>query len=192
MHVLLGGHVSGLLLTIISFSSFAWFSVHIGASERGGAPEASMVTVFAGAVALWAVYMLARQLLRRVDALRLLERGMVTYGTLIEKRELPTSGDDPPKVLLRFSFDGQNGETHVVEVETHSPGRLEDDPREQLVYPPGRPQEAVMIDALPGQPRIREDNTISVADHKPGVVLGMLLVAVAALVNLVGAYLYVR
>ncbi|HEX9103563.1 MAG TPA: hypothetical protein VF997_15230, partial [Polyangia bacterium] len=73
-----------------------------------------------------------------------------------------------------------------------SPERLEDDRREQLIFMANDPGGAELADALPGRPRVLEDNTISPADHAPGATLGLLMLAVALVENVAGAYLALR
>lgn len=54
------------------------------------------------------------------------------------------------------------------------------------------PLGAELVDTLPGQPRVLEDNTIARADHAPGATLALISLAGALLVEAISAFLWLR
>lgn len=91
---------------------------------------------------------------RGLGALRLLARGVVTHGVLRSAEPTGTKINERPVLRMIFEFEVPRQGTFEVEVKTHRPERLEDEEREPLVYDPGDPDAAVMLDKLPCQPRI--------------------------------------
>jgi hypothetical protein len=69
---------------------------------------------------------------------------------------------------------------------THDPQKLEDDAQERLLYHPDRPARAVMLDSLPGAPKVDETG-----HFKPAGVwtLALILLPLATLVGH-GCYLW--
>ena len=72
---------------------------------------------------------------------------------------------------------------------THRPEVLEDEEQELLLYDPSRPGYAVMLDNLPGNPRID-----SAGDIRAGSAASALLVLVIPATALIGhgIYIYLR
>ena len=119
-------------------------------------------------------------------ALRSLGSGVIAYATLRADRVTIKNTH-----YLRFTFE-HDGQTYELNRRTPDPGPLVDDRWEQVVFWPGQERRASLVDELPGRPRIREDNTIDPRPHIVGGVSALVLLAGAAIINVVGACLWLR
>jgi hypothetical protein len=112
---------------------------------------------------------------------RLLAVGRLTTGMLQSKQATNTRVNGRPVFRLAFRFTDPSGSPQEVVTRTHEPERLEDQRREPLLYDPMNPAYAVMLDSLPGSPRI--DETGHFASPVPGRAVAALLVPVATAVG---------
>lgn len=87
----------------------------------------------------------------------LLRHGRLTEGKLVAKEETSTRVNDQMVWKLTFSFRDDAGEAHQLSTRTHETAALEDEARERLLYDPGRPERAELLDALPGEGRTSPD-----------------------------------
>lgn len=116
----------------------------------------------------------------------------MAYAKLASKVLLRRFTDEDTKVYrLSFIFE-DGGKTHAFSKDTQWPAPLVDDAREQIVFMADDPLGAELVDALPGRPRIREDNSISPADHAPGATAAVMLLGTALVVEAISAYLWLR
>ena len=101
-----------------------------------------------------------------IKANRLLALGEQTTGRLKskEKTSMKVGGrrgrGGKPVYKLTFEFDTPEGMTYEAVAKTHETGKLEDQAQEPLLYDPVLPSYAVMLDDLPGSPRIQENGNI--------------------------------
>lgn len=72
---------------------------------------------------------------------------------------------------------------------THLPEKLEDHEEEPLLYDPMYPKSAVMLDNLPGAPKIDESGNIRAGS--PIVVLLNLVIPLASIIGH-GSYFYIK
>jgi len=86
--------------------------------------------------------------------LGLLSRGHPTTARLLNKRRTGSSVNKQSVWAMTFEYTTIEGETFETVVKTHLNENLEDDAEERLIYNPGRPGQAVLVDNLPGQPQI--------------------------------------
>lgn len=98
--------------------------------------------------------MAAFGLRRGIRARRLLTIGEVTRGILVRTEATNVKINNRPVMRLVFEFEAPRGGTYEVEARTHEPERLQDEERELLVFDAREPEEAVMLDELPCQPRV--------------------------------------
>lgn len=84
-------------------------------------------------------------------ALRLLRFGRTTTGKLVGK-EITGSGSSE-KIELTFRYDADGRKLDLV-IAPENPSELEDEAAEPMVYDPDWPERAVMLDDLPGRPRV--------------------------------------
>lgn len=93
-------------------------------------------------------------------AVRLLRGGLPAFGRLVE-RSVEAKGRHHARHRLTFRFHDEHGEYHSTSVRVADPTHLVDETVEALLYDPMRPAHAVLLDALPGRPRIDDDGGFS-------------------------------
>lgn len=86
-----------------------------------------------------------------IKTLKILNSGYVTEGMLIKKKRVKSSlfGDDVYR--LQFRFTAHNDKTYDVDVWTTKIAELTDDKYEKLIYDPYYPNDARIVDNLPGE-----------------------------------------
>lgn len=95
---------------------------------------------------------------RRV--VRLMQIGRLAAGTFESIEATSTRVNERPVMKLTFTFEDEYGETHRAIARTHQPGRLEDEPRELVLYDPREPSAASVLDELPCQPRVGPEGVL--------------------------------
>jgi len=95
-----------------------------------------------------------------IKANRLLALGEQTTGRLKSKEKTKTEVNKKPVYKLTFEFNTPEGITYKATAKTHKIAKLQDQAEEPLLYDPMRPSYAVMLDDLPGGPRIQENGNI--------------------------------
>lgn len=111
---------------------------------------------------------------------RLLRRGMTATGRLVSKQPTNTRINKQTVYELTFEFTAGDGKRYKAKASTHEPKSLEDDAAEPLLYDPADPNVSIMLDDLPGRPRI--DDT-SVTRTQDGSVLPVLFVPALAVLG---------
>ncbi|TPW19896.1 MAG: hypothetical protein FD126_2226 [Elusimicrobia bacterium] len=120
-------------------------------------------------------------------ALRLLTHGIPAQGRFVCQEATNVRINDTPVMAMTFEFKTVDGRTARCMAKTHETRELQDDAEEPLVYDPEDPSRAVLLDELPGRPRITED---SVVRSREGIVWHLLLVPVGtALMHIVWTFL---
>ncbi len=141
---------------------------------RNGRPEASRIEgMRRGTVGLIGVFpvlfpavglaMVAGSARKGLKGLRLLREGHSAKGRLVGKEATNTKINEQVVYRMTFEFEAYDGRTYEAEARTHVPGVLEDEAEEPLLYDPADPSCAVMLDDLPGSPRIDEHGQIRCA-----------------------------
>jgi hypothetical protein len=120
---------------------------------------------------------------------RLLTIGRQTTGRLKSKIRTGTKIDDRNVFKLTFEFTTPDGTGHEAIGKTHKPKQLEDEAEEPLLYDPIRPSYAVMLDALPGTPRIDENGNIRAGSARAAL---LCLAIPAATILGHATYIYVK
>lgn len=82
----------------------------------------------------------------------LLRRGRPALGRLIHKRKTGASVNKQRVWALTFEYQDDNGQMNETVVKTHQKELLTDEASERLLYDPGHPSRAVLLDSLPGTP----------------------------------------
>jgi Protein of unknown function (DUF3592) len=82
----------------------------------------------------------------------LLERGILTTGTLIGKRETNVTVNKRRVWALTFEFIARDGRRCEAEGRSTDPERMEDEAQEPLLYDPDDPSRAYMLDEAPARP----------------------------------------
>ena len=124
-----------------------------------------------------------------LKAIRLLKYGKVGMGTLKSKVETNTRINKQTVYKMTFEFTTGDGAKHEATTRTHKSEVLEDNAQEQLLYDETNPTYAVMLDSLPGAPRIDEQGRIQVRSYLSG--LPVLIIPFLTTAGH-GVYLYLR
>ena len=119
----------------------------------------------------------------------LLANGVLGKGRLKYKEKTNTQVNNQPVYKLTFEFSTPEGTSYEVSAKTHMPEKLEDQQEEPLLYEPIYPKNAVMLDNLPGAPRIDENGNIRAGS--PLVALLSLVIPVGGIIGH-GVYIYIR
>jgi hypothetical protein len=192
VNVLIGGWMPGVMLFLsIPMSAVFW----IPPTDRPNV-EQVLGRVFLLALVMLPASSLFLHVRKRWAELRLLRTGVVAYAKLHRAIIHDRSGDSvegqsSPPDNLHFKFE-HRGLSYDVVQDVSDAEPLMDDPREQIVFRPGQESHAVLVDSLPGRPRIREDNTIAWRNHVTGSVVALFLLAVAIAVNVTGVFVWFR
>lgn len=108
-----------------------------------------------------------------LKGLRLLRHGMTAEGRFIGKKATNTKINGQTVWELSYEFATASGRQAVAKARSHEPEPLTDQALEPLVYDPLDPLNAVMLDDLPGRPRLDQD---SVTRTEAGLRAPLLLV----------------
>lgn len=91
--------------------------------------------------------------------LRVVRRGELVRGRLVDKQPTNTSINKQRVFKLTFEFLDRNGNAHRTAIKTHNTGALEDDAEELLFYDPAHPEHACARDAMPGGVSMNADGS---------------------------------
>jgi len=127
-----------------------------------------------------------RGIKKGIKANRLLTLGEQTTGRLKSKERTNTKVNKKPVFKLTFEFNTPEEMTYETLVKTHETGKLEDQAEEPLLYDPVHPSYAVMLDDLPGNPRIMENGTI-----QAGSAAGTIMLLIIPLATIIGHGIYI-
>lgn len=130
-----------------------------------------------------------RGIKKGIKANRLLTLGEQTTGRLKSKEITNTKVNKKPVYKLTFEFNTPEGKTYETLVKTHETGKLEDQAEEPLLYDPVRPSYAVMLDDLPGNPRINDNGNIQAGSAS--VTIMVLIIPLATIIGH-GIYIYLK
>jgi len=95
--------------------------------------------------------------------LRLLRRGVPAVGKLVADEKTNVFMDDRPVRRLRFLFTLPDGRPFGATAWTEMTKRLTDQGEEPLLYDPEDPDVSVLLDDLPGRPRIDDAGIVRAA-----------------------------
>jgi hypothetical protein len=89
-----------------------------------------------------------------VKAIRLLRYGELAGGQLVDKQRTGVEINHQPEYKLTYAFTAADGQSYQAVAKDHQPARLEDEAVEPLLYDSMKPTDAVLLDNLPGWPRV--------------------------------------
>lgn len=141
-------------------------------------PLVALLVLIFPAIGLYLIYYGYKE---AIQAIRLLQHGLMSRGKLVSKKPTNTRINDRQVYKLKFTFEDQYGKEHFVETKTHITELLEDEEYERLLYLPQNPQDAVMVDSVPSNPIIDERGNIS-----PVSVNGWLTWMILPIVSIIG------
>lgn len=153
----------------------------------GEAPLPAMVIgvfPFVGAV------MFISGMRKGLRGVRLLGEGRLGFGALVDETKTSTQINKVDVMELRFRFVDDTGSERFVVARTHLTAPLRDQAEEPLLYERGDDGEAMMLDDLPGHPRIVEGK-LAIGDRRSlatalfSVAVMLLLTVLATVASLV-------
>ena len=124
-----------------------------------------------------------------IRANRLLTNGKQALGKLTSKVGTNTRINNRTVYKLTFEFVAEDGYTYQAVAKSNKPEILEDEAQEPLLYDPAEPRNAVMLDSLPGLPRVDERGHIQTASHGKALLV-MILPALTIIGH--GTYAYIH
>lgn len=106
--------------------------------------------------------MVVFSLMEGIKAIQLLHGGVLAQATLLSAEPTSMSVNHRPVVRLTFDFTDADGGLHEIASRTTYPELLQDQQTETVLYDPRRPDYAVMLDSLPGAPRLTSDGSLEI------------------------------
>ncbi len=110
---------------------------------------------------------------------RLLREGVFTTGTMIDRRPTNVTINNHPVWEVVFEFHDHTGQRRECSARATDTTRLEDEPQEALLYDPGDPSTAYVIDEAPARPKFDlngqlegRPNAAALALILPSIVIG--------------------
>jgi Protein of unknown function (DUF3592) len=94
-------------------------------------------------------------------SIRLLQYGQLTFGKLLRTEPTNVLINDQPVIKYIFQYQNDLGQTFETSARTHEGYLLQDDTQEKLFYNPSRPEQASLVDHLPGRPQVDDEGNIS-------------------------------
>ena len=130
-----------------------------------------------------------------VKGIRLLGEGSLTEGRFLSREATSTRINNRTVYSYLFEFEASDGRVYQARGRSHLPekfagesepvhghgGEGEEEIIEQLLYNPENPADAVLLDDLPGSPRISGDGLVHLTGARP---IGLLLPAAVVICNL--------
>ena len=102
----------------------------------------------------------------------LLREGILTTGVLVRREPTNMTVNDRRVWELTFEYTDRYGEHREAAARATDTSRLEDDPREPLLYDPNEPSKAYVLDDAPARPRFEHGELVG----RPLAALGAVLV----------------
>jgi hypothetical protein len=106
-----------------------------------------LLTLIFPGIGLVMLFFSTRKAIRHINILRI---GNLAEGKFLFKEPTNVQINNQTVYALTFEFTASDNKSYQVIAKTHHFHRLEDEAFEKLVYDPGNPQNAVLLDELPG------------------------------------------
>jgi hypothetical protein len=133
--------------------------------------------------------MVVYSLMEGFKGVRLLRQGVLAQANLLSAEPTSMSVNNRPVVRMTFDFTDADGGLHEVSSRTTQPELLQDQQTETVLYDPRRPEDAVMLDALPGSPRLNSDGSLEI--EAPQLAYALVIIPALTVIGH-GAYLLLR
>jgi hypothetical protein len=85
--------------------------------------------------------------------IRILTHGQLAWGTYQGATPTNVEINNMPVMKAAFQFTASDRKTYTAHVKTHRIWEITDEPREMLLYMPGNPEKATLVDLLPKRVR---------------------------------------
>ncbi len=86
---------------------------------------------------------------RGIPAIKALKCGLITRGTFVRMESTGGSINNQTIFDVYFTFKDITGREYTAKGSTHKTWLVQDEPEERIIYDPGDPANAVVIDAMP-------------------------------------------
>jgi len=159
---------------------------HILGMRQAPLPPAGLFVVVFPLIGL---IMVVYSLMEGIKGIRLLRGGVLAQATLISAEPTSMSVNNRPVFRLTFDFTDTDGSLHEVTSRTTQPELLQDQKTEPVLYDPRNPDSAVLLDSLPGSPRLTPEGSLGMEAPQSAYLLA---IVPAATVLGHGAYLLFR
>ena len=144
-------------------------------------PFAAIVVIFP-AIGFVILYFGTRSGARRNELLR---EGILTTGTLIRREPTNMTINKQRVWECTFEFTDRNGQRHEAAARGTDTTRLEDEPREPLLYDPNDPEKAYVLDEAPARPRLENGELVG---RGFGAIFALILPGIVIAFNVFMAY----
>ena len=161
-------------------------SSHILGLRQAPLPPAGLFVVVFPLIGL---AMVVYSLMEGIKGIQLLRGGELAQATLISAEPTSMSVNNRPVIRLTFDFTDSDGGLHEVISRTTQPELLQDQKTETVLYDPRNPDDAVLLDSLPGSPRLTQEGSLEMEASQSSYLLAI-IPAVTVLGH--GAYLLFR
>ena len=140
-------------------------------------PWVILITLFP-AIAIFFLVLSIRKGRRRR---RLFEHGIIAMAKLKNRRATNVMHNKRTVYALTFEFTSREGRKHETEVRSAYTDRFEDEAQEQLLYDPGEPSVAYLLDDMPSRPKV---DLMGELEPRPlAVMLSLIIPAIVVLAN---------
>lgn len=148
-----------------------------------------MIALFVLIFPLIGLGMVVYSLKEGIKGAQLLRGGRLAPGTLLSAEPTSMTVNNRPVIRLTFDFTDQEGGLHEVVTRTAQAHLLQDQKDELVLYDPSNPEYAVMLDSLPGSPRIGPAGELQI--DSPWIAYALTIVPALTVVGH-GLYLLIR
>lgn len=146
----------------------------------------SPVGLVSGVFPLVGISMFIVGMRKGLRSARLLREGKLAQGTFVDQKPTNVQINKIPVMEMRFRFIDDAHRERFALARTHLTAPLRDDAEEPLLYERGDDGDAMLLDDLPGHPRI-VDGKLVLADHG-SLVLALFAVGFLSFTLVVGAF----
>lgn len=122
-----------------------------------------------------------------LKGIRLLTHGEMAGGQLVDKQATNTQVNKQTVYKLTYMFTAADGQLYEAYAKDHETDKLEDEATEPLLYDPMNPSDAVLLDNLPGCPRVDDMGQVAMK----GTALRVLALPLITVIGH-GAYWWLR
>ncbi|MBN1351206.1 DUF3592 domain-containing protein [candidate division KSB1 bacterium] len=102
---------------------------------------------------------------RGIKTNHLLRNGILTKGKFISKQATNTTVNDQRVYKLTFEYKADDGKIYQIHHKTHETHKLLDEREESLLFDPLDPNGGMLMDAIPGGPKIDARGAIMPISH---------------------------
>jgi hypothetical protein len=114
-----------------------------------------------------------------------LENGILTYGVLCSKSDIREGKREFTRLSFNYEVGGATYTTSVDVSILSCTKRIEDEPKEPILYDPREPQNAMLLDCLPSQITVDDEGNLALVSASMGYLYAGISLALAAVIVLI-------